>query len=948
MIKKDSLKVLILNIRSLRANFNEFLLFLDSSRTKFDVIALTETWIRHDELCRYSVHGYTSYLQERNGNRSGGVMLYIKEGMTCEVEGVEASSFNALKLKICEQGSLKFTVLLIYRFCGGSKQTFVNELDSKLCGITGPAMLTGDINLDILQPHSCNEYLNLLASNGLRSLVNEPTRVGLTASSCLDHVFLRGDNSRISAVSAVCRVVPAPFSDHSAILADIRGVGGGGQQRAESQMKYEAVDFERLGKELFEVNWDFLRSSESVDSAFQSFTDKITTAIRSATTTKTLSSKTRKRAPWASSELVKLANEKANLYKLAKRYPQNEHIKMRLKDTSKKVTRQSRADKKAFYDKQLADCGTDVKNYWKVINSVVGKKKENIECLKVEDICHRVAGNENFLADKVNEYFCSIAKKLSDKVTPAGLSNHVGLGDRSLNSFGVFEFTEAAVYNAINGVANKDSAGEDNIRIKVVKECAGLLAPPLTYLFNRSLKEGIFPSSLKTAVVVPVYKGGDKAGMTNYRPIALLSVFSKVFEILMKERILSFLIKNKFFGEKQYGFLPKKCTDDALVSQVSEIARNLENGKKVAAVYLDITKAFDTVNHDILLNKLENCGFRGNILNWFTTYLKYRSQAVKLNNVFSDRIHIDSGVPQGSTLGPLLFLIYVNDLVKLNLRGSLYSFADDTAAVYVAENKIQLLAKINEDMKTLTSWFYNHRLFPNLSKTKIISFGYKNPPNLENCVILHAKPNCANGCDCKPISQVTEIKYLGVMLDSKMTWVSQTLYLQGKLRKLNYVLHYASQHFSEKHLIRIYTALYDSVLRYGIINWGGASAYLIKPLSVLQKRAIRSIAGIRVGDGTGTWFQRLKILNLEKLHKYCAACYVHKRKDMFNVQLRLRAGMRTGDVAAHVPHWIKVHSQQQGAYQAPRLYNGLPKLLRENVSMKCFSRDLKEYLLSLE
>ena len=220
---------------------------------------------------------------------------------------------------------------------------------------------------------------------------------------------------------------------------------------------------------------------------------------------------------------------------------------------------------------------------------------------------------------------------------------------------------------------------------------------------------------------------------------------------------------------------------------------------------------------------------------------------------------------QGSVLGPLLFLIYVNDLLMSELKGSIYSFADNTALVYSARTRDGLVWLINEDMKLISSWFYQHRMYPNLAKTKVITFGYKDPVDIRDRIWLHQSPSCAGDCGCKPLSQVHEIKYLGVMLDNKLTWSVQSQYLQSCLRKLNYVLFYASRQFSKFHLRKIYVALFESRLRYGIVNWGTASEYLLKPLIVLQKRAIRSIAGLRAGTSTGAVFKSLKLLNLDQI-----------------------------------------------------------------------------------
>jgi len=226
---------------------------------------------------------------------------------------------------------------------------------------------------------------------------------------------------------------------------------------------------------------------------------------------------------------------------------------------------------------------------------------------------YRVDGNEKILANEFNNYFCSIVAKLSDKSQNADPTDDYPECKVS-NSFGFIDFTVPDICEAISGVANKESSGRDGITAKIVKEQKYLLAPPLTKLFNLSIKKGIFPEALKTAIVVPVYKSGDKMHMTNYRPIALLSVFSKIFETLIKKRVLSFLLQYEYFSEKQFGFLPGKCTDDALVDQITEICGVLEEKKMVAAVYLDISKAFDTVDHRVLLRKLENCGIRSFLL----------------------------------------------------------------------------------------------------------------------------------------------------------------------------------------------------------------------------------------------------------------------------------------------------------------------------------------------
>lgn len=236
----------------------------------------------------------------------------------------------------------------------------------------------------------------------------------------------------------------------------------------------------------------------------------------------------------------------------------------------------------------------------------------------------------------------------------------------------------------------------------------------------------------------------------------------------------------------------------------------IENGKKVSALYLDIKKAFDTVNHSVLLQKLYDYGFRGQIYHWFSSYFQNRKQCVKLNGFISNYQNISNGVPQGSTLGPLLFLIYVNNLGNQNLYGSLYCFADDTALVYSSISTVGIMQKIMHDIAILRNWFRYRKIFPNLDKTKIISFNYRDANKTENIY-----------WDGVLIQYVHNLKYLGLIIDGKLSWASHIESLRKKLRKLNYILYHASKFFTKYHLRRIYLVFVDPFLRFGLIHWGG-------------------------------------------------------------------------------------------------------------------------------
>ncbi len=280
----------------------------------------------------------------------------------------------------------------------------------------------------------------------------------------------------------------------------------------------------------------------------------------------------------------------------------------------------------------------------------------------------------------------------------------------------------AEVHKVITKLKNEKSTGIDETNVRIIESFRNILNKPITDLFNKSVREGAFPELFKTAKVIPIHKGGSATQLNNYRPIALLTTLNKIFEKLMYVRLFNYFNHHNLFYSKQLGFRTKRSTIDAL-RELTESIRAPPKGKEHLSVFLDFRKAFDTLNHEILLNKLERYGIRGPAPHWLNTYLKGRRQYVSIGEHNSEIKGISHGVPQGSVLGPLLFLIYINDIHRPLKHATPYLFADDTNLLFQVNKGSNI--EIAEDGKHIASWLQVNRLSLNLDKTAIISFARK-------------------------------------------------------------------------------------------------------------------------------------------------------------------------------------------------------------------------------
>jgi hypothetical protein len=419
--------------------------------------------------------------------------------------------------------------------------------------------------------------------------------------------------------------------------------------------------------------------------------------------------------------------------------------------------------------------------------------------------------------------------------------------------------------------------------MEFVKKIITSAIKPILHIFSLSLKNGLVPQQLKIAKVIPVYKGGVKTSMDNYRPISLLSNFSKILEKIVSNRLTLFLDTHCILSNDQFGFRKNHATAHPMILFNNFISKALNNNEHAIAIFCDLRKAFDTVDHKILLSKPKKIGVEGNALLWFKSYLFERKQFVCINSCNSNFLDIKIGVPQGSILGPLLFLIYINDLPSSSLLKA-FLFADDTQALAKGSNFDELVAFVNTEFHKMVTYFRSHKLALHPDKTKFMIFSSSpaiansNPSIVINCnnpddiMSLPPKPLCKVTASCP----TPAIKSLGVYFDPQLNFKHHLKTISTKLSSALYIMRAAKSLLSQKALRAVYFAIFHSHLIYGIQIWSGTSASLLSEITKKQKQAIRIVCQAKYNAHTEPLFKSCNILPLHKLTMYFKLQFMHQ------------------------------------------------------------------------
>ena len=867
--RTNDFKILSLNARSIN---NKFQGIRDLTHTVDPtVLCIQETW-NTNPTTDYSIAGYHKPVlatRKMSGDCSngGGTGIWVKNTLDYEII---KSKFECRKLETTAVHIIEHKMIIcnVYRPPGDVKNALesIQSLISSLCEHKRKdIVIVGDFNVDLMQESiSANKLLNATLEQNFIQLITTGTREHDSRATLIDHVYV---NSKCSFET---NVITSDLSDHYATLTTKVGNKVSNKKQRVTKRWFTPQAYDILSDLLEATDWSPIEDMTSEEAAnhlelkIKDYSD-----IVAPVETKTV--RTKRINQWLTQGLAISLKTSSKLYRDSKK-AKTEQSKGKYKRYKKLLDKLIKKAKDSYYGKLIKDAGNDSRRLWMLINEVIDRKQLR------QKIPSSFTNGENKVTDKkeisnlFNKYFASIGKKMAESQPDVdGYELHLKMAS---SKFHLRKVSKEEVEKIMAAQKPKLSCGIDTINNKLVKLCSKGLSVPMTKVINKSISEAKVPSAYKKARVMPLYKKGSPAEFGNYRPVSLLSALSKILEKVICKQMMNYLDHNNLLCPDQFGFRPKSQTNHVVQKMLNKISEEADKEKVTIATYLDLSKAFDCLQYDKLFLKLKYLGFQDGPMNWFKSYLSDRKQCIDLEGTISDWEDVQLGVPQGSILGPILFLIYINDVNNSDSEATFTKFADDTTVLISGNSIREATDKMNKSMINIDNWFSQNKLNLNPSKTRYMIFNPdRNDPdrNKTNLVKIGGEylQRIWKG------GQETAFKLVGVWIDEDLKWKSHIENVTKKVNSAIYGLNKTGKSLDIKNKRLLYMGLIQSHLVFGSPFWGLAKKTRLKPLVTAQKRAIRRIHNLKYRDHTNDYFKRSNLLKLDELVKYSTLTYVH-------------------------------------------------------------------------
>ncbi len=858
-----------INVRSLIGKIDEFRHLCGDV---FDVICVNETncdnTIGDSEL---HLPGFNLLRCDRNRN-GGGVALYINENFNFARRDdlSDDNDIECIWVEIAPPCRRKMYICALYN-PNGKDFEFSSKLSVMLSKVSigdNEIVLLGDFNCDFTPNVSAKEVNDLKFVGNmhqLQQLIDLPTRVTDHSATIIDLFFTSKPE-----LYSDSGVIQTALSDHFMIYAIRKGKLIKGDHKTIDYRCYKNFDENVFLADLFNVPWYTIENCVDVNEAvdvwnhlFNQVVDKhIPKKVKRVRATP---------SPWLNRDITQHMSTRDFLHRKAIRSGRTSDWDA-YKTYRNKVTAMVRKSKEAHFKNNIEQGVGNPNKLWKTLNDILPSKvSKNPSSIVVDG---KVLSKSDDMSNGFNDYFANVANNLINQ-TDNGAANtdsrnppiNTGVSKQKLDlPYVSIDFISKEILN----MDVKKATGFDDISCKLLKLARPAIVESLTYIINLSLHTGIFPNAWKVAKVVPLHKGGDLNSTNNYRPISILSCVSKIIEKAVHKHVYSFLSINNIINQHQSGFRPFHSTETALTDMIDDLLSNMNSGKMTGLAFIDLRKAFDTVSHDLLLEKLHGIGADDMAIKWFRSYLTGRTQRVSFKGSVSDSLPVNTGVPQGSILGPLLFIVFINDMCNVIQHGNISMYADDTT-LFVSGNDAAVISyKLQQDLEAIMLWLHQNKLFLNTDKTKIMLVGTSVKLNKVQDGEFFVS---VNG---RPLENVECMKCLGVVIDKELKWHKHVNSVIQKVCCKAALLRRVKPYLNVSTLNMLYKALVQPHFDYCGIAWYGRFKDDCNKLDVLQKRCARIILGVDFLTPSADMFNDLKWEQLSVRYQYFRALMVFK------------------------------------------------------------------------
>ena len=660
--------------------------------------------------------------------------------------------------------------------------------------------LLGDINVNLMPgvtSVNATKLNDIFEIFGLKQLIVDPTRTTSHSSTLVGLCVTNAPSKIINS-----GIIELSISDHVLVYMTHKVHYKQTGSRLIEIRNMKNFNNESFLRDLERQRWSDVNLSNDPNEMWAKWKNMLINCIDKHVPLKT-KQVGKKKSPWVTSQLKQSMRKRDSLKKKAKQTG-DPLIWQQYKSSRNRTNNQIKRGKSQYFTYNLDANKKNLKSTWKLINELNSRNASN----------HKTISNI-----KEGDETISVGENLASEIPPSSVEPDAYVVPAK-TTFSVKLPTLSAVYKKLKDISKRKAAGLDKIPCKLLKIAAGIVAPSLTQIFNKIISMGIYPTDWKLAKVTPIFKKGKKDEMNNYRPISVISVVAKIFEKLIFEQLYEYLNNNNLISASQSGFRTLHSALTALIEAVDNWSINIDNGLLNGVIFINLKKAFDTIDHAILLRKLQIYGVDQNGIKFFKSYLSNCSQRCCVNDELSEAVPITCGVPQGSNLGPLLFLIYINDLPNCLNRASPRMFADDTNISIAANSVMELEPLINSELKNLHQWLVTNRLSLNIAKTEFMI--------IRSCqrLLVHSNEHINIEIDGIAIKRVNETKSLGLQIDEHLTWAQHVENISKKIASAIGALKRVCQFIDTNTALKIYGALIQPYFDYCSSVWDSLNVTL--------------------------------------------------------------------------------------------------------------------------